>query len=167
MHEPDANMKNSIGDDLPNRDKQETLRAIRRIMDLLSRRDHSEKELKAKLHKFFSPENTAKAIEEAKNRKWLSEPEILSARAAESLGRKLKGQKYIQNHLKKRGLPPISISDELELEKAVTLVKNKWNNKTGISTEKFSIAEKQKIARFLLSRGFGMATIGKVINGKF
>lgn len=164
--------------------------AKKKVMDLVSMRDHSEKELRTKLKEYFrrniqyrkrlakkqnkeytedTPENQAEiqaaidgAIEFAKNNKWLGDPEVLSGKMAGILHRKNKGISYINNKLKEKGLPPVTSDRDLELEKALALVKNKYSDFAALS-----YAEKRKeqarVARFLAARGFDSETVRKVI----
>jgi regulatory protein len=84
---------------------------------------------------------------------------------ANLLHRRNKGIRYINNYLQGKGLPEVNSDRDLELEKALALVKNK----VSILSE-LSFAEKQKeqarIGRFLISRGFDSETVRKVIYEK-
>lgn len=129
------------------------------VMNLLARREHSEKELKRKLkQREFSEEEINKAIERAKEGRWLASPEETAGRFANQLSRKNKGIHYINSTLAKKGLPAITRDESLELEKARALVKTKYR---GFS--EFTREQKAKVARFLASRGFDMGTIRKVL----
>lgn len=138
-----------------------SLKAKQKIMDLLARRDHSEKELFDKLSIHFSSEESREAIEYAKVNNWLCDPQVLAQRTAEILDRRHKGKNYIQRYLQKKGLPKVESNSELELEKALSLVKNKWSNGQSLSRN-----EKEKIGRFLISRGFENSIVRKVIYEK-
>ena len=167
--------------------------AKRKVMDLVATRDHSEKELRTKLRTYFrrnilyrkrlaqkhgkeytedTPENQAEiteaidlAIEFARDHKWLGDPEVLAGKMAGMLHRKNKGISYINNYLKGKGLPPITGDRDLELEKALALVKNKFSD-----FSKLPFGEKRKeqarVARFLASRGFDSEIVRKVIYEK-
>lgn len=129
-------------------------------MDLLARRDHSERELRQKLSKHFSTELIDQAIEHFKERGWLPNTQEqtleLSQKVAGSLHRKKKGLLYINQYLQQKGLPPIAMDESLELEKANALVKNKLAK----------AQDRDKLGRFLKSRGFDNSTIRKVIYQK-
>lgn len=128
------------------------------VMDLLSRRDHSEKELKQKLAKReFSNEEIENALKAAKDHRWLGQPEEIAERFAEELHRKNKGIHFINGFLREKGLPPVSRDENLELEKARSLVKAKYPRLSNFTRE-----EKLKVMRFLTSRGFDSSTIRKV-----
>lgn len=128
------------------------------VMDLLSRRDHSEKELKQKLaQREFSNEEIESAVETAKNHRWLGEPSEVAERFAEELHRKNKGIHFINGFLHEKGLPPVNRDENLELEKARNLITAKY---AGFSS--FTREEKLKVMRFLTSRGFDSSTIRKV-----
>lgn len=179
--------------------KELTLKARRRMMDLVAQRDHSEKELRTKLKQYLSPkkhwrkkssygdsEMYAKkeapaatpeeleaqmeqiqqvielAIQYAKDNRWLGAPDELAVKMAGGLHRRNKGSYYINHWLQGKGLPPVEVDREMELEKARTLVKNKF-----AKIEKPTREEKAKMGRFLAARGFDLETIRKVINEEF
>lgn len=129
-----------------------------KAMDLLARRDHSEKELRDKLGNRFESAEIDLALSEIKERGWLLPAEELTRKVSESLHRKNKGYHAIQFYLKKKGLPPIFKDDELELEKAQRLVEQKT---TGQSLTESHLT---KVSSLLKNRGFDTETIGKVIH---
>jgi len=164
--------------------------AKKKVMDLVSMRDHSEKELRTKLKEYFrrniqyrkrlakkqnreyteeTPENQAEiqeaidgAIEFAKDHKWLGDPEVLAGKMANMLHRKNKGISYINNKLKQKGLPTVSSDRDLELEKALALIKNKFSGFSALTWEE-KRKEQARVARFLASRGFDSEIVRKVI----
>lgn len=133
--------------------------ARNKLMDLLARRDHSEKELRTKLKQrnFTSVEIDA-AISDARDRKWLGPPEEIGGKYADSLHGKNKGIHYINHHLQGKGLPTIKMDPDLELEKARRLVENKFSGVDGLSK-----ILRARVGRFLTSRGFDAETIRKII----
>ena len=140
--------------------------AKRKVMNLLARRDHSEKEIRKKLQTRFSEEDDAQdiideAIDFAKDHRWLGDPTDLAYRMADMLHRRNKGIHYINNYLREKGLPSVDVDSQLELEKALAIIKNKYDE-----NHKFSREEKAKLGRHLLSRGFDSETIRKVIYEK-
>nr|BFD58330.1 hypothetical protein CKG001_04370 [Bdellovibrio sp. CKG001]BFD61759.1 hypothetical protein BdHM001_04400 [Bdellovibrio sp. HM001]BFD65583.1 hypothetical protein HAGR004_06050 [Bdellovibrio sp. HAGR004] len=135
-------------------------------MDMIARRDHSEKELRTKLREKFSDEDDVgdiidEAIEFAKDNRWLGDPLDLAHRLADMLHRRNKGIYYINNYLKEKGLPTIETDRALELEKALAIVKNKYDEDHSFSRE-----EKARVGRLLASRGFDSETVRKVIYEK-
>lgn len=162
-------------------------------MDLVALRDHSEKELRTKLREYFRrnlqyrkrlakkqnrefTEDTEEnqrgiqeaielAIEFAKDQKWLGNPEDLADKMARILHRKNKGISYINNYLKEKGLPPVLGDRDLELEKALALVKNRYSDFSELSFEE-KRKEQARVARFLASRGFDSEIVRKVIYEK-
>lgn len=132
------------------------------MMDILSRREHSEWELKHKLMlRNFSEEEISNAIEKAKSSQWLGQPEEAAQQLADQLHRKNKGIEFINSTLAEKGLPSVSRDEALELEKAEALVKTKYS---GFS--EYTRDEKIKVARFLTSRGFDSSTIRKVLKNE-
>lgn len=156
------------------------IKARKRMMDMIALRDHSEKELRTKLREKFrdqedSDEAIDAAIDYAKEHQWLGDPAKLADRMAEMLHRRRKGIEYINNYLSEKGLPTVSTDYDLELEKALHLVKNKFLEQgeelKGEATEaesakKFEQADKARIARFLAARGFDSETVRKVVYEK-
>lgn len=131
-------------------------------MDMIARRDHSEQELRTKLHaKFADVEGGLEAIEEsiafAKSKNWLEDPSELSNRLADSLHQRNKGIEYINNYLQEKGLPGIEMDSALELEKALAVIENKFDKDF-----KFSQEDKARVGRLLASRGFDSETVRKV-----
>lgn len=127
------------------------------VMDLLARREHSEKELRRKLRlREFSEDEISTALEKAKEGRWLGSPEETAQRFADQLHRKNKGYHYINAKLSEKGLPRVPRDESLELEKAKSLVQNK-------DFEISSREERLKATRFLMSRGFDASTIRKAL----
>lgn len=123
-------------------------------MDLLARRDHSEKELRDKLARHFEPEEIDQTITEVKERGWLLPPEELAAKATESLHRKNKGHLYILQFLRTRGLPEVPKDPDRELEKALDIIKQKAKDPTDI----------KRTSSLLKNRGFDTETISRTIH---
>jgi regulatory protein len=164
--------------------------AKRKVMDLVAMRDHSELELRQKLKEYFrrniqyrkklaqkanrdftddseaNRQEIAEAIEGAiqfaRDQKWLGDENVLAGRMANSLHRKNKGIGYINNKLKQKGLPTVTTDRDLELEKALTLVKNKFSGFSALSYDE-KRKEQARVARFLAARGFDPDTVRKVI----
>lgn len=132
------------------------------MMDFLAHRDHSEVELRDKLHPHFTPEEIEKAIQYGQEKGWVpqsAEDSLeLSEKTATTLRRKGKGAAYINNYLEKKGLPQLEFSPAEELEKAQELVKNKFSDPRFMDRK-----EKAKVGRFLISRGFDPEIARKVI----
>lgn len=136
--------------------------AQRKLMDLLALREHSEQELRAKLSRNFAPEDVEEALALAKAKGWITDPALLAQQTAETLHRKGKGIEYINQYLEGKGLPPVAMNSELELEKARELVKNKKLNFENLDSDEKEAA-RAKLARLLASRGFDEDTLRKVI----
>lgn len=139
--------------------------ACNKMMDHLARRDHSEKELRKKLKDKFTAEEIDAAIEYGKNQGWIPDSAAgalaLAEKTAATLRRKGKGPLYINQYLKEKGLPPVASQPAEELEKARELAHNKFSN-----IESMDRKEKAKVGRFLISRGFSLETVRKVIYEK-
>ena len=136
--------------------------ARNQMMDILARRDHSEKELREKLNGKFPSDEVESAIEFAKSKGWIPESEEdqmrLSQKIADDLKRKGKGHEYINQYLEQKGLAPVPFDPAEELEKARQLVENKFSDMKQMDQK-----QKAKAGRFLSARGFDLETVRKVI----
>lgn len=80
--------------------------AYQRMVDLLSRRDHSTRELTQKLRKAeHTPEEIEEALAFARDRKWLPDESVIAARETARMARAGKSPAQISVWLKKKGLP--------------------------------------------------------------
>ncbi|MGZ5280028.1 MAG: regulatory protein RecX [Pseudobdellovibrionaceae bacterium] len=146
----------------PSRPRQHSSARLQ-MMDYLAHRNHTEKELRTKLGDKFPQEEIKKAIQFGKDKGWIASSkedlQALSEEVAAVLKRKGKGPLYINQYLEEKGLVPISMDPAEELEKARELVENKYSD-----LNKMDRNEKAKVGRFLMSRGFDLETVRKVIN---
>lgn len=142
--------------------------AKKKIMDLVARRDHSEKELRTKLSLRCEPAIVQQAIEWATEQNWLAKPEVLTQKFAEQLGRRGKGIRKINQKLKELGLSNVKADQETELEKAKKLVGNKWSFKDfhGLNFQQ-SQKLKAKIMRYLITRGFESDIVSHILKNEF
>lgn len=139
------------------------------IMYYLAKRDHSEKELRAKLRRLKDfedrkkPRYTAEEIDQgvawAADSKWLKSSDQLSDSVARALHNKNKGIRFINAYLAQKGLPAQTVDEELELAKAVKLLRKKLISNSVDSNLKL------KLSRFLISRGFRADIVSKAIKG--
>ncbi len=138
----------------------ELLFVKRKIVDYLSRRDHSLAELKTKLSRFIKEDGdkeiVLQGLEWAEKHKYLKAPEEIAELMVRQLHQKLKGAHYIRQFLAKKKLPTDYYDAEMELEKAKQLFEKKGRN-----------VPKEKFFRFLLSRGFEMHIAREVIREKY
>lgn len=145
--------------------------AQKKVMDLLAQREHSESELRQKLRSslgrssaFETPDDLEEVVDDvirfAKEKNFLGDSTELAIRTAESLHKKHKGILYINSYLQEKGLPEVETDADLELAKAMHLVKTK-NSENKLSRE-----DQAKMARFLSSRGFDEETVRKVLYEK-
>lgn len=105
--------------------------AYDRLVQMLSRRDHSEREIRNKLAKAqHSPEEIDAALETARSRKWLPDESVLATREAGRLARIGKSPQQIKSWLSKKGLPTSGIAAELaenESESAYKTAAKVWS----------------------------------------
>ena len=140
-----------------------------KIMEYIARRDHSEKELKAKLRRLkdfqdrkkprFTVDEIDQGIEWARVNKWLISSDQLAVSVARALHGKKKGIRFINAYLAQKGLPRQALDEDLELEKALKLIHRKIVNISIDSNLKL------KLTRFLISRGFPSNIISKALKG--
>ena len=137
------------------------------LMNILARREHTEKEVRQKLRNKFPAEEVDRAVRYAKEHNWLPNSDValqeLAERTARMLQRKGKGAIYIKEYLKENGLSPVKIDSQQELEQAKTLVKNKFGLGDFEDNEVIDQTLKTKVGRFLIARGFNLSTVRKVI----
>lgn len=132
--------------------QQKTCRV--KAMDYLARRDHSEKELIEKLSSCYTMDEILPTLAELKDRGWLLPPEELSKKVAANLGFKGKGHFYIVNYLRQKGLPPVPMDEEEELEKARKIVESKLKDPSDI----------RRLSSLLKNRGFDTQTLARMIH---
>ncbi len=142
--------------------------AKRKIMDLMAISDRSEKQISDKLSGVSEPEILIQALDWMRAQSWNPTPEKLQNHVVENLTRKNKGQTAINEKLKTLGLDTVQIEPEIELEKAMQAVENKFD-KSEIAEMNFKSAQKEKsrMLRFLSSRGFDEVISDQVLNTYF
>lgn len=149
----------SLSYDPEKQNKKQNTSAFDKILVYLGQRDHSEKELRKKLSRYYEKEEIDKALDQALQGKYLVEPAELSRRETARLHRKNRGALWISKQLKAKGLPPTPHDPDLELEKARDLLKRKFPR--GMIKSRDNL---MKAKRFLAYRGFDSSTIRKALN---
>jgi len=144
--------------------------ALHRLMDLLAKRDHGRREIIKKLSRYHEPAEVSDALATAEENQWLKPEDQVSQQFANEFSRKRKGINYINAKLAEKGLPRVKVQPELELEKALSLVENKFDIAAMRDEASDRLAlekEKARVGRFLVSRGFDSAVVRKVLYEKF
>lgn len=136
----------------------EGIKAYDKMAYYLGARDHSLKELHLKLSKKFSQNVVNSTLAKAIDHGLIMPPSELAKKTAEILHGKNKGYYYIQNYLRKKGLPEVEREEEIEMNKACDILNNHFTE-----GEKLNNEQKQKAMRLLNNRGFDNETIKKVI----
>ena len=129
---------------------------------LLSRRDHSEQQLREKLRRNeFTAEQIDEAIVELKRRGYLDDARLKQHVLENLLGEKRHGLRSIQEKLRQLGFGQISsselrqyYSEEAEWEAAIRLLEKRF---PALYSEDFS-----RLARFLANRGFSTEIVSKL-----
>jgi regulatory protein len=136
---------------------------LNKLIDMLSRRDYSVKELRQKLaKKDFDPIIIDKTIQWAEERRYIRPPQELSQMLAQQLLQRGKGRHYVLQYLKKRGLPPIEVFDkDTELHKALEFARQRAKRSATLDR-----AAREKIGRQLITRGFPLDIVRTVIYEK-
>jgi SOS response regulatory protein OraA/RecX len=133
--------------------------AVKKAMDYLASRDHSKSEIESKLKRLKLPKDAIDhALDYVESGGWLLPPEAMAQKVADVLHRKKKSHFYIQNYLKSKKLPSVARDNEIELEKARSLVEGRFSR-----LSKRSQIDNKKIAQFLKYRGFDPQTIRQVL----
>jgi len=129
--------------------------AYDRLIQMLSRRDHSEREIRNKLAKAQHPaEEIDAALETARSRKWLPDESVLATREAGRLARIGKSPQQIKSWLSKKGLPTSGLAAELaenESESAYKTGSKAWSKQVRMACrqlEKDSKKALQKAGQF-------------------
>jgi len=142
-------------------DKKENLqKAIEKIANHLSRRSHSEKELRDKLRSHFPAILIDEAISEAKQKKWLQEPYELALQVKDKLDSKNKSWRYIKKYLESKGLPLPEYDRDQEILKIKKLLMKKTKGEKDVSN-------KLKLKSFLSYRLFEPSLISQVLESFF
>ncbi len=133
-------------------------RAFNRASDLLSRRDHSEKELREKLRQKGCAEGADEAVEKLRSYGYVYDARFAARFAAELQRVKHFGKKRIEQELLRKGIDRALIAETLaemtfETEDLVSLIEQKYARR--LSTEK-GVA--QTVAA-LQRRGYGFREI--------
>lgn len=136
---------------------------LNKLIEYLSRRDHSTKELREKLRKkAFDTATIEKAIQWAEDRRYIRPPLELSEALTDQLLRRGKGRLYIQQYLKKRGLPVVEVFDkDCELNKALEFARQRAKRYANLDR-----AAREKIGRQLITRGFPLDVVRTIIYEK-
>jgi regulatory protein len=135
---------------------------------LLARRRYSISEFRRKLDKKFpdQQENTNQITELFLERKYLDDDEYVTLYIREQLRRKPQGLRLIKQKLRQKGINEATLSsifkeqlidEDVQIEQAV--IKKLKTMQSNTSQEK-----KQKLFRFLASRGFNQESIMKAIS---
>lgn len=145
--------------------------ALEKAMDFLAVRPLTEAELRTKLSAGgrFSSEEIAEALLQCRSRGYLND-ELLASDAAQYLNSGGRGRGMIRKKLRQRGIPEEmltqaleEISPEAEMEAARAAADGKMRL---LVREKDARKKREKLFRFLISRGFAPDLSGRVVSEK-
>ena len=134
-------------------------------VELLSRREHSRDELKYKLMRSLSEDQTSEDVSSCLNvleaKGYLSDTRFAEARVRTRASRY--GNQRLIQELRMKGVDSVAIEQALqeagdELQRARSI----WSKKFG--RPPIDHKERNRQIRFLASRGFGFSTIAKVLD---
>lgn len=139
-----------------------------RVMEMFASRDHTLKEIEKKLKKRLEPELMQQLLDWVSIQSWFPTEEAMQEQFIRALGRRKKGQNYINQKLKAAGLKSVNISAEIELEKAIELLKVKWEptDFLGLGFKELQ-KQKAKVIRLLAGRGFNLSTASQAYKNYF
>jgi regulatory protein len=135
-----------------------------RALRLLSRRDHSVRELKTKLKQRMSFEESdfEKVLEYLAKFNYLVSQDSLAARYVKEWRSQGKGRHWINGKLKTKGLPTANLTDDDEEREAAKSFLAKKLRLNALS--KMPYAERARIGRSLISRGFSSTLVATLIH---
>lgn len=134
--------------------------------DILSRRDHTEFELRAKLKKKgFGPDTINSVIAWLQDKRLLDDQKFTERYIVNTLQRKPVGPRWIVHKLKQKGIAPGVIEESLgaylsveHQEELARQAANSWRRQRPQYKD-----DKQRLQRFLLSRGFSFEAISSAV----
>ena len=145
--------------------------AFEKAMDLLALRPLTEKELCSKLSAGgrFESEEISEAVSQCRKRGYLND-DLLASDAAQFLNAGGRGRGLIRKKLRQRGVPEDAlsqaleeISPEAEMEAACSAADGKMRL---LVREKDVRKKREKLFRFLISRGFAPELSGRIVSEK-
>jgi len=152
---------------------QQTL--LQYAFKLLGRQRYSIAQIRKKLEgkKLGTPEDIESVIIRLKELQYLDDATFAQLYLEDAVRRKPQGLKMLRNGLMKRGVPAYIIAKAFqqkpldELQIAQIAMQKKQRTFQSIAPEKRlpALKRKEKLYRFLLSRGFSQGTVMKVLNG--
>lgn len=145
-------------------DKINYSKAINKCYDLLSRRDHSVKELKTKLLRTVDENNAQRAIERMIELGYLDDEKYAEKLLEYLIENKRMSKAHIKQEMFKRGVPNDIISSLLEyaeidnVSSICDLIQTKYRNKLNAENGK------EKVIASLMRKGFSYSDIKSAFN---
>lgn len=140
------------------------MHALEYALGILSKRKYTEKEIRKKLEKRASENEIGQVIDRLKELQYLNDRDFAEAYLRYRSSNSPRGKWLLTREMKKKGLGKKDIEDALkdydDREALKTLAKKQWEK----LKEKPPFERKQKMFRFLTSRGFNMSDVIEVTN---
>lgn len=139
-------------------------KAVNKCYDLLSRRDHSVKELKTKLLRTVDEYNADRAIDRMLELGYLNDEEYANKLLDYLINCKKMSKTHIKQEMYKRGVPNDIISSLLEcveidsVSSITDLIQTKYKNKLNVENGK------EKVVASLMRKGFSYGDIKSAFN---
>jgi regulatory protein len=145
-------------------DKINYKKAVNKCFDLLSRRDHSVKELKTKLLRTVDEDNAQRAIEHMLELGYLNDEKYAEALLSHLIENKNMSSSHIRQEMFKRGVPSDIIAQLLEdteidnVSSVKELILTKYRNKLAAENGR------EKVIAALMRKGFSYSDIRSAFN---
>ena len=145
-------------------DKINYKKAVNKCFDLLSRRDHSVKELKTKLLRTVDEDNAQRAIEHMLELGYLNDEKYAEALLSHLIENKNMSSSHIRQEMFKRGVPSDIIAQRLEdteidnVSSVKELILTKYRNKLAAENGR------EKVIAALMRKGFSYSDIRSAFN---
>jgi regulatory protein len=141
-------------------------KAFMEALRFVSRRPRSRKEIELKLEdKGYGEDAVARTIQKLAEQKIIDDEQFASMWTEHRLFSQNKGRRWVQQELQQKGLSKEHIQEALsnvdedaELKAAYNTAKKKW-----LSTEGEPFERKQKLAAFMLRRGYPSSMVNTVL----
>lgn len=139
-------------------------RAIQFALRSLTIKRQTEDEMRKKLLRKFPEVDVESVLERLIELNYLNDREFCLAWVRHRSLSSPRGKYSLRSELKRKGIPVSYIDEALENFEETDLLPGLAQNKWGKINESNSYKKKQKLTRFLLSRGFGFSEVIETVN---
>jgi regulatory protein len=125
------------------------------VLRMLTRKDYARPEVIKKLKPRYELALIEVALEKATRYGYLKDNETIASAYSKMYDRQNRGQRYIEQKLKSKGLVAPKIESENEVDKCLRALEKKLKNVADLRSPQ----ARQKLTRHLVGRGFSYSTI--------